>query len=159
MEPKKQVYDAEGTTHFSFTLKVVENGKTKQWMLHFSQGFMSIFCPSTGLHFRMTFPYEEHWQYEYTQGVLRHGAVERGAIMRTSKFVLKADVREYIDPYDISPHDEDNIPGEHEGHLDLRSDSMAISVEIPYKVALAIMIFASGSTDIPEARYVTKSSG
>jgi len=66
----------------------------------------------------MSFPTEEHWKYEYTHAVWRDGAIERGAIMRTSKFILKADVREYIDPHDLSLHDENDIFREHEGHLD-----------------------------------------
>jgi hypothetical protein len=148
MATRNQVYDAEGTTHFSFTLTTNEEGMIQQWMLHFAQGFISIYCPSTGLHIRINFPNEEHWKSEYKVPVLRDGAVQRSIIMKASTFVLQANVKEYMDPQSI----------QHQATLDLSSGSMATTVHIPYKVALAIMKFALGSTDIDEAKYVTKSS-
>lgn len=156
MEVKKQLYDAEGTTHYHCSMIVKEGISSQQWMLQFAQGYISIYSPSTGLHIRLNYLREEHWTYEYNEPMWRDGAIQRGAILKTSAFTLQADVREYMDPNDPEFDPEIDEQGENQGYLELYSNSITTSIHVPYKVALGIMKFASGSTDLDGARNVIK---
>jgi len=156
MATQKQVYDAEGTTHYHCSMIVKEGNSSQQWMLQFAQGYISIYSASTGLHIRLNYPREEHWTYEYEYPAYRDGAIQRGAILKTSNFTLQADVREYLDPKDPDFDPENDDTGDPQGYLTLSSNNMTNSMHIPYKVALAIMKFASGSTDLDGARNVIK---
>ena len=126
------------------------------WTLHFQQGFISIYCPTSGLYFRIRYPEEDHWVYTYKESTWLNGATQRGANIKNTKFSLDIDVREYMsadDPKFDPNHDE---TGEPQGFMDLDVGGHAISVMIPYTVAIAIMNFVSGSTDTEGIMYIKK---
>jgi hypothetical protein len=154
----KQTYDAEGTTDFScsFLERVLPLRKKTQWMLRFTQGFISIYSPYTGLNIALNFPAKEHWVYTDRESEFRSGATVRGAEIKTSLFTLWADVREYLDPEDPAFDPEYDEEGENSGHLDLDINGQHITVDLPYRVALGIITLAAGSTDLEGAMHVRK---
>ena len=154
----KQTYDADGTTDFScsFMERTGTSRRKTQWMIRFTQGFISIHSVQTGLDIRLNFPEKEHWVYEEREAEFRSGAVTRGAELKTSLFTLWADVREYMDPNDPAFDPEYDEEGESTGHLDLMINDQHITLEIPYRVALGLLTLISGSTDLEGAILVRK---
>ena len=127
-----------------------------QWTLQFQQGLIRICCISKGPYFRIKYPEDDHWTYKEKEPYWPEGAIQRGVNIKNSKFSLDIDVREYMsaDDPDFDPnHDE---TGEPEGFMELDAGGHTVSVTIPYKVAIAIMKFVSGSTDTDGISYVRK---
>jgi len=146
----KQVYDKEGTTSFQFTF-IDKSGLRKknrpEWHVFFAQGFISIQNYSNQTRIKVTFPEEDHWIYEEREAGWNNGGLCRGAEIKTKDFTLTADVREHqdSDDPDFSPHD---VGGDNEGYLDLDTKIGHISISIPYKLALNLIKFMAGSTDL-----------
>lgn len=154
----QQTYDSEGTTDFScsFMERSGTSRKKTQWMLRFTQGFISIYSSFTGMNISLNFPTKEHWVYSDRESEFKSGATVRGAEIKTSLFQMEVDVREYLDPDDPAFDPEFDEEGENSGHLDLYINDQHITMIIPYRVALGIITVASGSTDLEGAIHVRK---
>jgi hypothetical protein len=149
----KQTYDAEGTIFYSFSLIVDEQGKSKRWMMIFTQGMVSIVGCSTGLSFVMNYPKEEHWEYQCLEKVRQDRNTKRGAKIENSKFTLEIWVSEPFTEDDPDFGTGCSVP---DGELVMKVGEQSMSSYIPYTVALALIKFTGGSTDIEGATYVTK---
>ena len=147
----KQVYDKEGTTNFQCTF-IDKSGLRKknrpEWHMFFTQGFISIQNYSNQTRIKVNFPEEDHWVYEERETAPRDGSYFRGAEIKTKDFTLTADVREYLDAEDPEFDPEYDEEGENEGYLELDTKIGYISISIPYKLALNLIKFMAGSTDL-----------
>lgn len=157
-----QIFDSDGTIDYSCSfLEKTPNSRSKrrhQWLLRFSQGFMSIYSPFTGLNVSLNFSPDDHWVYSLRESEYKCGAISRGAEIRHTKFVLVVDVREYLTPDDPEFDPEYDEEGINAGYLDLmfEENELQVCCEIPYLVALGIITIASGSTDIEGAFNIRK---
>jgi hypothetical protein len=147
----KQVYDKEGTTSFQFTFidkSLAQRKGYKEWHVFFSQGFISISDYSTDTRIKISFPEEDHWVYQEREVEWRGDGLCRGSEIKTCDFNLRVDVREY---------DDSDEEGMADGFLELNTKIGYISILIPYKLALILMKFMAGSTDLEGIYGVHKS--
>lgn len=149
----KQIYDAEGTTYYASTLIVNERGRSKLWMMVFAQGMINIVGTATGLSFLINYPKEEHWEYQCLEKVRQDRNNKRGVKIENTKFTLEIWVTEPYTQEDPEFGTGCSVP---DGELVLKVGWQCMSSNIPYTFALALMKFASGSTDIEGATYITK---
>jgi len=141
----KQTYDKEGTTNFQYTFKVK---RKTEWHVFFTQGFISIRDVFGITKIKINFPEEDHWTCLEIDSNPNNGGYSRGTEIKTKDFTLTITVREYLDfddPDCNSEFDEVGIP---EGYLELDTKIGHTTISIPYKLALSIMKFMSGSTDL-----------
>jgi len=117
----------------------VEKKHKEEWNISFTQGFISISNVYNITTIKVDFPEEDHWTYEEIEKTESEDSVERGGLIKNSHFILIVDVREYMD-IDKSE--------ENEGYLYLESKTITIQLPIPYKLALSLIKFMSGSTDL-----------
>ena len=141
----KQIYDKEGTTHFQYTFKVK---RKTEWHVFFAQGFISISDVFGITKIKINFPEEDHWVYEERETTPSNGGYCRGAEIKTKDFTLTVDVREYLDYDDPDFNSEFDEAGSPEGYLELDTKIGITTISIPYKFALSIIKFMSGSTDL-----------
>lgn len=149
----KQIYDADGTTFYSCSVMVAEDGKAKRWTMAFTQGEIGIFGTSTGLTFRMTYPKDEHWVYECLEPIRQDMNKKRGGQIKNSKFSLEIWITEPYTEEEAEFVSDYSLP---DGELILTVGGQTMSSNIPYTFAVALMKFASGSTDIEGATRITK---
>ena len=148
----KQLYDKEGTTNFQFTFvdkTPLKKRNYKEWHVFFTQGFISIQDYSTQSRIKVNFPEEDHWVYEERESSSSSGSFCKGAEIKTKDFTLTVDVREYMDPEDAEFDPEYHEEGSPEGYLELNTKISHITISIPYKLALNLIKFMAGSTDMP----------
>jgi hypothetical protein len=156
----KQVYDKDGTTNFQFTFIDKSSLKKKnrpEWHVFFTQGFISIHDCSKDTRIRVNFPEMDHWVYTEREAEFSCGAICTGAEIKTKDFTLTIDVREYKDSDDPEFDTECDEEGENMGYLDLDTKIGRINMTIPYKLALNLMKFMAGSTDLVDICGVHKS--
>jgi hypothetical protein len=145
---QKQVYDKDGTTFYYCAIFSTEGGGLHQWLLKFDQGLISIYSTASDLNIALTYPMEEHWVYEEIKPYESDGTRIRGAKFKTNSFTLSIDVSEFA---------KSTGPQEHsQGNLELESGGISVTARIPYNIALNIIKFASGSTDLDGTAYVIK---
>jgi len=142
----KQTYDKEGTTNFQYTFKEKKN---KEWLVFFTQGFISISDVFGITRIKINFPEEDHWVYEKIESTIKYGSFCNCSEIKTKDFKLSVHTREhYIDPDDPEYTSEYEDVGKPEGYLELETKIGYTIISIPYKLALSIMKFMSGSTDL-----------
>jgi hypothetical protein len=137
----KQVYDADGTTHFEFTFD--------EWYVKFAQGVVSISNCGTGM--KVEFPEEEHWTY--TGRFTREEDGDRvycsfiGAEIKNNHFRLAVSLGvEEGEPYDDKA----------EATLQLEAKGVSVDLFIPGKLGLRLMCFMAGSTKLDGISNVFK---
>lgn len=143
-----QVYDKDGTTNFQFTFidqSVIRKRYRPEWHVQFAQGHISINNYSATTLVKVSFPPGDHWVYEGQEEHLHRGAVCSGSKIETKDFMLTVSVRRYLDAEE-----------ENECYLELDTKFSSTSMMIPYKLALALMKFMSGSTDLEGVSGVHK---
>jgi hypothetical protein len=113
----------------------VEKKHKEEWNISFTQGFISISNVYNITTIKVDFPEEDHWTYEEIEKTESEDSVERGGLIKNSHFILIVDVKEYVSE-------------ENEGYLYLESKTITIQLPIPYKLALSLIKFMSGSMDL-----------
>jgi len=157
-----QYYDEDKTIDYSCSFiepSKYKKSKKNQWMLRFTQGFISIYSPDTHINIYLNFPAEEHWIYTEIESHYRSGAIISGAEIKTKAFTLEIFVTEYVSEDDPAFDPEYDIGGEPEGFFRMyvnNPDQPQISFDIPYRVATGIIKLASGSTELDGAIHVQK---
>ena len=145
----KQVYDKEGTTNFQYTyVEKINKTKINEWNVFFTQGFISISNVYDITKIKINFPEEDHWTYEEREQTATEGCFERGGLIKNSHFTLTVDVREYMDDDDDDFDPDYHETGDPEGYIVVQSKTINVTLCIPYKLALSLMKFMSGSTDL-----------
>ena len=156
-----QVYDTNGTTSFQFTFL----DKCDQWCVFFAQGFISIQDYSTNTRIRVNFPEEDHWTHEEHEADVRDGDHCMSTEIKNKHFTLRVDTRQHKDELDEKEsHEEDSDEEDsheedyyEEGYLELDTKIGITNMTIPCKLALILMKFMAGSTDLKGICGVFKS--
>ena len=136
-----QIYDKAGTTHFQFTY--VE--RKSEWHVRFSQGSISIKEKFKHKRIKVNFPEADHWTYEQHQSHLCDGVFYRGADIKNRHFTFSVSVHEYLDP-----------DCRDEGFINLDTETVKTSMAVPYTLALNLMKFMNGSTDLLDVQDIRK---
>lgn len=153
----KQVFDKEGTTNFQYTfIENISKKKKEEWSVFFTQGFIGIMNVYNITSIKINFPEEDHWTYEEREVTLTEGCFERGGLIKNNHFTLTVDVREYMDKDNDDFDPEYHEIGEPEGYIVVESKTINLTLCIPYKLALSIIKFISGSTDLEDVVGVIK---
>jgi len=126
----------------------VEKKHKEEWNIFFTQGFISISNVYNITTIKVNFPEEDHWTYEEREETFSQGSFERGGLIKNSHFTLTVDVREYMNENDGEFDPDYHELGENEGYLVLESKTITIQLPIPYKLALSLLKFMSGSMNL-----------
>jgi hypothetical protein len=144
-----QIYDKEGTTNFQYTYVEKIGKKIKEeWNVFFTQGFISISNVYNITKIKVNFPEDDHWIYEEREETSTEGCFERGGEIKNNHFTLKVDVREYMDINNPVFNPDYHETGDPEGYIVLDNKIITVELPIPYKLALSIMKFMTGSTNL-----------
>jgi hypothetical protein len=153
-----QFFDKDGTTKFQFTF--VDRNKVTykkiEWCIFFAQGFILI-DNHIGTHIKVNFPEEDHWTYEKREEDANDGGLCHGAEIKNKEFTLTVDVQTYLQPGDPEYDPEYHEYSEPEGSLELDNKIIKIKISIPYKLAINMIKFMSGSTELSGVCGVIKS--
>ena len=140
--------EKEGITSFQYYF--VENEKSgknaTQWGIFFSTTQISIEDFAKKTKICMKFVEGEKWKYKELDNIETTFTRCKGAEITATNFTLSVYVHEFKKPANHPP----------EGTLDLVMNSTTTSISLPYKLALNIMKFMSGSRDVEGVCYVRK---
>ena len=155
-----QVYDTNGTTSFQFTFvdkSAIKKRNWKEWHVFFAQGFISIQDHTTNTRIRVNFPEEDHWTHEEYETEVRHGGHCSSAKIKNKHFTFRVDARQHKCEYDEDFDSEFDEEGEDQGFLELDTKIGITNMAIPCKLALILIKFMDGSTDLEGICGVFKS--
>jgi hypothetical protein len=111
-----------------------EQGKRlSEWAVLFGKGHISIEDYARRTRISLKYP---HGIYEKQEVIESKTTICRGAEIRTKYVTLSVYVHEYTDQRPTG------------GNIDVVANGASTSVQIPYKLALAIMKFMAGSVDV-----------
>ena len=113
-----------------------EQGKRlSEWAVLFGKGHISIEDYARCTRIYLKYPDGHYEKQEVIEG---KSTTCRGAEIRTKYVTLSVYVHEYAVPSDRSPV----------GNIDVVANGASTSIQVPYKLALAIMKFMAGSIDV-----------
>jgi len=140
--------EKEGITSFQYYF--VENEKSgksaEQWGIFFSTTQISIEDFAKKTKICMKFVEGEKTEYRDLDIIEGTYTLCKGGEIAASKFTLSVYVHYFKNPENQPP----------QGTLDLVTNSTTTSIDLPYKLALNIIKFMSGSTDVEGVCYVRK---
>jgi len=147
----KQVYDTDGTTDFAYIYYEYVSKKNKdEWKIEFTQGCINIMNVYNTTRIKINYPIEDHWMYQEIVKTYVNNAFEQGGMIKNNHFILQVEVREYMDPNNHEFDPKYHEIGDNEGYIMMESKTINVELSIPYKLALSIMKFMSGSTDVKD---------
>jgi hypothetical protein len=129
MPPEKTNYQ------YYFVENDEQGNRISEWAVLFGKGH--IFIEDYARHTRISLKYPDG-KFEKQEVIEGKSTTCRGAEIRTKHVTLSTYVHEYAVPSDRNPV----------GNIDLVANGASTSIQIPYKLALAIMKFMAGSVDV-----------
>ena len=125
-----QFFDKKGTTTIQQTFIDKE-----EWSVHFAQGFIAIRNDEV-TSVKLNYNENTHWTYEEHEANVRNGYFTMGAEIKHKLFTLAVDVSECSESESV------------DGFLTLDNKIATVVLPIPYGLALSLIKFMSGSTDL-----------